>query len=64
MEKLTVGEQIRKARKKKKITQSELVEMAGLSARVISDIERTDKANLRTLKKIAEVLKTNLVIWK
>jgi len=57
-----VGEQIRKARKVKGMTQERLAELSGLSFSYISDVERgTRNISLESLEKIVMALNIRLV---
>jgi transcriptional regulator with XRE-family HTH domain len=53
-----IGENLRRARKKRKLTQAELAQLAGINSNYYAKIER-GKANPSTeiLKKIIEALK-------
>ena len=56
-EKESIGELIQRRRKSRKITQEDLAEIAGISARTLRDIEKgTANPELETLLKIFEVL--------
>lgn len=54
---MNIGERIRAERKKKRISQKELAERAGISNTYLSDIEvgRTDPS-LKTLEKISRAM--------
>jgi len=53
----SVGENIKKVRKSKGLTQKELAEMLGVSQQTVAQYERTDKMpKIKTIKTIAEVL--------
>lgn len=53
----SVGENIKKVRKSKGLTQKELAEMLGVSQQTVAQYERTDKMpKINTIKAIAKVL--------
>ena len=64
MENNTIGIQIRKARLKRRYTQSKLAESVGLTTANLSRIENGANTTIRTMVKIAKELKTDLIIKK
>lgn len=60
---MTIGEQIRAARKKRRMTQAALAQALGVSRQAISDVERGRyNLELAKLEMIATILKTQLII--
>lgn len=57
-----LGEQIRKLRKEKHLTQEKLAELANIDPKTVIELEAGKRANptLQTLNKLARVLKTSL----
>lgn len=54
-----IGEQIKRARRMKNLTQQELADKIHKTRPLISSIEQTGKVNIYTLKQICEVLDIN-----
>ena len=60
---MNIGDEVRKARKKAKMTQNELAGHLNVTPIFISSIERNKRnPSIPTLQKIAEVTKTDLII--
>ena len=59
-----IGELVKTERKKRKMTQAEFAKLAEVSERTIFTIEKKERVNLDTIKKVLNLINYDIVIVK